>query len=60
MPNPLAKVDPDAFAASVRRALARRLARAAQPFKVCPLCKRHLAARDFGDNAAQSDGLQVY
>lgn len=44
-----------------RRVLARleqRKARAALPFKRCPVCGRQLPARDYAENATRPDGLQ--
>ncbi|TDC29970.1 hypothetical protein [Micromonospora sp. KC213] len=51
-------LDPLAFEARVRRQLARRIARAAQPFKPCPDCGEELPARAFAEDAAAADGLQ--
>jgi hypothetical protein len=53
------EVDPDALAYSVRRALARRLARAAQAFKVCPVCGRDLPAKAYASDESKGDGLKV-
>ncbi|MFG3715789.1 hypothetical protein [Micromonospora sp. NPDC047730] len=51
-------LDPAAFAARVRRQLARRMERGARPFKRCAACDRDLPARDFAEDRSRPDGLQ--
>ncbi|MGW0504137.1 hypothetical protein [Micromonospora sp. NPDC003241] len=64
MTDPLAALladadDPDDLAGRVRRELARRMARGAQPVKRCSRCCRHLPALAFAEDASKGDGLKT-
>lgn len=52
-------LDPEDFEARVRRQLARRIARGAQPVKGCPVCLRDLPALAFAEDPTKGDGLKV-
>ncbi|RLK22628.1 hypothetical protein DER29_0465 [Micromonospora sp. M71_S20] len=51
-------LDPADFEARVRRQLARRMARGAQPVKMCRTCVTLRPALDFAEDARSRDGLR--